>query len=413
MKKLTVVGILSLAPIAAAQDTDFYLSVPAQGKIMRVDSDTMQATTHADGVLIPHYGWFHNGDLYMPDRGWPALLRIKPDGTVTAFAAGAPMVKPVTAIAARDGSGLLLSDSDAPAVFHIDWDGNVTTLYTPANTNGLLTGPDGMDYDADGNLYLANLVGDTIIKIDPQGNASLFSDDPLISQPGGLQIDGSGNMFVAMYGNSHMMRFYLDTGEGYSFAYDTSKMASPSDLRLSRTGGLIASTRNSNIVRLDPLGNIDVLFNGPGYGDIVGVSSPADGDRCQGSFVSYGQGKAGSGGYVPEFRAIYSPCLGLPHGLEFRNFNGGATALMFITAAPASIPFLGGEFLLDLSGFNVMVPVPLPGSGPGEGDLSLGFVVPDNPNIVGVELFYQVLAADPGATFGVSMSNGLHETIGS
>ena len=38
-------------------------------------------------------------------------------------------------------------------------------------------------------------------------------------------------------------------------------MKSPSDLKLSRSGGLIASTRNSNILRIDALGNITVEFN--------------------------------------------------------------------------------------------------------------------------------------------------------
>lgn len=412
MKPFPLVAALALASTATASDQDFYLSVPALGSVMRVDATTGTATPFASGVLIPHYGWFINGDLIMPDRGWPAVLRIKPDGSVSAISAGGLFNKPVTAIPDPGGNGFLLSDSAAPAIFHIGWDGTQTVFADLTSTNGLLTGPDGMAFDAAGNLYAANLVGDTIIKIDPQGNASLFAATPNISQPGGLVIDNSGNMFVAMYGNSKLMRYRLDTGEETLFAEDFAKMKSPSDLKLSRSGGLIASTRNSNILRIHADGSIDVLFSDPSYGDIVGVSSPADAVLCDGTFESYGAGVAGTGGVTPELRAIFSPCAGQEIGIEFKDFLGGTMSYFFVGFAPAAYPTLGGTVLVDVALPHVMIPIPMPGANAGEGDLTLAFDVPELPGIVGLNIYYQALAADPGAPFGVSFSNGLHETIG-
>jgi hypothetical protein len=38
--------------------------------------------------------------------------------------------------------------------------------------------------------------------------------------------------------------------------------------------------------------------------------------------------------------------------------------------------------------------------------------MPDDPGIVGVDIYLQAVCADAGAPFGWSMSNGLKETIG-
>ena len=49
----------------------------------------------------------------------------------------------------------------------------------------------------------------------------------------------------------------------------------------------------------------------------------------------------------------------------------------------------------------------------GSVDLRLPFTVPNLPNLVGINLYFQVLGGDPGAPNGISMTNGLHEVIGS
>lgn len=413
MKLLSLAAALALGSVASAADNDLYLSVPALGSIMRVDATTGLANTHASGVLIPHYGWFlEDGTMIVPDRGWPAVLKISPTGVVSALSAGGMLKKPVTAIPAPTNDGMLLSDSEAAAIFHIAWDGTQSIYADATTTNGLLTGPDGFAFAPNGDMYVANLVGDTLIKIDPQGNASLFSASSNISEPGGLVIDNSGNLFVAMYGNSKLMRYRIDTGEEELFAFDFAKMKSPSDLKLSRSGGLIVSTRNSNILRIHPDRSIDVLFHDDTFGDIVGVSSPEDAILCSGKFESYGTGVAGTGGVVPELRALFSPCPGQEIAMELNHFLGGSTAYFFVGFGAASYKTLGGTVLVDIALPNFMVPIPMPGTGAGEGNITLPFTVPNQANLVGLSLYFQALGADPGAQFGVSFSNGLHETIG-
>lgn len=405
----------ALLHLAAPGGGDFYLSPPAAGAIWKVDYDTKVGAPFATGTLIPHYGIFAtDGTLYMPDRGWPALLRITPNGTIHALAAGGLFDKPVTCIHSLDGEALIVSDGGNDMILRVDLaTGAQSVLYDQTSANGLFASPDGLAYDPEGNLYVANLTGHNIVKIDPQGNASIFSNSPLISQPGGLAIDGSGNLFVANYGSSTIARFRLDTAEGEIFAADVSKMAHPNDIKLSRHGGIITTTRQSNVCRIDSLGNIDVEFSDPSLGEIVGVSAPEDAVPCSGRFITEETSSIGSGGFSPKLHAIFSPCPGQIHGMEFVDFPGGAPAVLFIGFAPAKIKAAGADFYLDPNLPLIPLPLVLPGSGPGNGDLRLQFTVPEDSNLIGLDLYFQVLAADPGGINGLVWTHRLHEIIGS
>jgi sugar lactone lactonase YvrE len=409
---------LALAPFAAAGDQDFYVSAPLGGGIWKGDPKTGTSTPHALGLLIPHYGWFaQDGTFYVPDRGWPALIKIAPNGQVSALSAGGFFVKPVTCIPSLDGNALVVSEGEADMILRVDLaTGAQSVMFDNTTAGGLLDSPDGLAYDDAGNLYVANLAGHTIVKIDPQGNASVFADQTMINQPGGLAIDGAGNLFVANYAASNIVRFRLDTGIGEVFAANHSIMPNPNDLKLSRSGGILTSTRASNVCRVDALGNIVVEWSDPTLGELVGVAVPEDATLCTGRFTTYGEGKAGTGGIVPQLRAIFSPCAGQTVAIEIRDFVGGAPALVVLgtqTLAQGAVKVAGASLLVDPAGaLFTTIPLVLPGTGAGNGDLTLQFVVPDLPGIAGAEFAYQVLAGDAGATFGVSASNGLHEVIG-
>ena len=179
MKLVSRLAVLGLAVVlvptalfAQFDQQDYYVSAPGAGGIWRGDADTGVTSPHALGLLVPHYGWFGNdGNFYMPDRGWPAVMRIEPDGTV---------------IPTLDDQAFILSDMEGNSIYRMEYDGTLTLLHDLASTNGLLNWPDGMAFDTDDNLYVANLGNDHIVKIDPAGNASLFFDDPLlVREPGG------------------------------------------------------------------------------------------------------------------------------------------------------------------------------------------------------------------------------------
>ena len=418
---VTLALLGAAAPSAAQlQSTDLVMSSPSLGAIWKADANGAGGYAWAQGLIIPHYGWFGNdGNFYVPDRGWVAILKITPDGTVTPLTTGGHLVLPVTVIPSPDDTTMTVSDMGANKILQIDYAGTQTVLHDSVSTGGLLDVPDGMAYDDAGNLYVANLGNDTIIKIDAQGNAALFSDDQdLIDLPGGLALDGAGNLFVANYATSTISRFLTDTGAGEVFAGpDISKITSPNDLKLSRAGGLLAAGKPGKVVRIDALGQMTVIFSDPAVGELDGVAVQADDTLCGGRYVLYGQGTPGSGGFVPQFRGIFSPCPGQIIGLELQDFVGGAPAILFVGSS--SLPqdtlfFKGASMLVNPSG-NVFLPIilALPGSGAGAGDLRMQFTFPDEPGFVGLSLYHQVFAGDPGAAHGVSASNGLLEIIGS
>ena len=85
-----------------------------------------------------------------------------------------------------------------------------------------------------------------------------------------------------------------------------------------------------------------------------------------------------------------------------------ANAILVVGIAPASIPYAGGEILVAVSGFSVLVPMTLDGNG----RASLPFRIPGNPFFAGVHLFCQWVVVDPGAVLGKSMTGALDVVIG-
>jgi sugar lactone lactonase YvrE len=426
MKSVCCIAALAFAlgsSAASAQfnPDDYYVSVPfsAAPGIYQVDAKTGVATPFALPMLVPHYGWFGNdGNLWVPDRGIPGLVKVEPDGTATAMAIGGFFDKPVTCIPTPTGDAWVVSDMGVHKIIRVEYDGTQTVMHDNTTANGLLNWPDGIAYDDEGNLFVANLGNDTIIKIDFAGNATLFSDDSsLIRAPGGLAIDGAGNLFVANYDLHTISRFRMDTGAGELFAGpDSTLMARPNDLKLSRAGGMLVSGKNGRVSRVDAMGNISIMGENPALAELDGVSVLGDSILCNGRYETYGTGLAGSGGFTPDFRAIFSPCAGQTVALDFRDFLGGTPALLVFGTSPltdGSLKLKGAPLLVDPAGaLFLTLPLFMPGSGAGNGDLTLQFVVPPNPALIGLELYHQVFAADPSLPGGVSASNGLKETFG-
>ena len=130
---------------------------------------------------------------------------------------------------------------------------------------------------------------------------------------------------------------------------------------------------------------------------------------------TYGAGTAGAGGFVPRAIAIEPPYAGNPElTLALDNANGDAAVV------------LGLDFAADVTGTNVLgvdlhlagsaqlvllPPAPLFGQGAGNGRRSMVFSLPDNPALVGVDLFGQWFPLDPGGPQGLSATEGFHLEI--
>lgn len=135
------------------------------------------------------------------------------------------------------------------------------------------------------------------------------------------------------------------------------------------------------------------------------------GTPCGGTFVGYGDGLAGSGGFVPMLRATGCPVPGAPLDLHVAAALGGGTCVLALGTDPAAVPMFGGTVLLTPL---VFVTISLAGTPltAGEGHLAVPLVLPANPSITGLSLYGQAAVLDPSAVQGIALTPGLRIVIG-
>ena len=169
-----------------------------------------------------------SGNVYVADNGNDTIRKVTPGGMVTTLA-GSPGVSGPddgTGSAARfhtpngmaaDASGnLYVADQDA--IRKVTPGGVVTTLAGSPGVSGTadgtgtaarFNGPTGVAVDGSGNLYVADGGTDTIRKVSPGGVVTTLAGSSAgsgyadgmgsaarFTQPGGVAVDGSGNLYV-------------------------------------------------------------------------------------------------------------------------------------------------------------------------------------------------------------------------
>ena len=399
--------------VLPAAPQDFYISLTDVDEVRRLDGNTGILHPFASGMRIPFYGeWGADGFLYMPDIALRAVWKIAPDGTKQLLTIGGFLEGPIT-VAIDPAGDLYVSDSINNVVVKVDPITGAQSIYVD-NSSGLFNGPGGLGFDLDGNLYVGSVFDSAIIKVDSNGVPSLlFQDLSILHKPGGVQADGSGNLFVSSYYDDWVVRIRIDTAEATVWGSHP-QMNRVNDLKLSNDGSLLVTCAGTpGLFRIGPDGSTSLVATDASFGGWFGVAVVGDTPRCDGRTIPYGTGTAGSGGFVPRFGGIYSPCPGANLATEIDRALGGAPAFVLWSALPASLPFSGGTLLIHPAPPWGLFPITLPGSGPGNGALFLPGVLPSDPASVGLSVYEQVLVADPGAPRGLAMSNGLEIRIGS
>lgn len=172
-------------------------------------------------------------------------------------------------------------------------------------------------------------------------------------------------------------------GLGFSVSFDVG--GEPSSL----AAGDFDGDRDLDIACLvHPHSNVTVLRN-----------------ECSGPILPYGQGCAGSGGFVPSLALSGQPTPGSLLNFSLEDGLGGATALLFFGIHPAAVPLPGSCSLLVSPVLPVIVALPLLGSGPGNGSFQTFGSIPLGTPPMGFTM--QSFVIDPGANAGYCASNGL------
>jgi sugar lactone lactonase YvrE len=120
-----------------------------------------------------------------------------------------------------------------------------TPTATPFLTSGL-NEPQGMAFDAGGNLYVANQRNGTVSKVAAGTSTAIPFVTSGLNQPFGLAFDASGNLYVANYGNSTISKVAAGTSTAIPFV--TSGLNGPSYLAFDVSGNLYVANYNGNTV---------------------------------------------------------------------------------------------------------------------------------------------------------------------
>jgi hypothetical protein len=133
---------------------------------------------------------------------------------------------------------------------------------------------------------------------------------------------------------------------------------------------------------------------------------------CLVLFSKFGQGLAGSGGFVPALDGTRGSCDAGGHVVHISQGRGGAPGNLWIGLTQGDLPFFGGHFYVGFGGPWVTVPIHL-GGPPGVAGAGFLDIPGSNVNAYqGLVLYMQVSLADPGAIHGVALTNGCKVTIG-
>ena len=108
-----------------------------------------------------------------------------------------------------------LSTANANTILKFDSVGNQSTFATASSG---LSDPLGLAVDSSGNLYVANGLSGTIEEFTPSGTGTVFASAASgLSGPFGLAFDSSGDLYVANSGNNTIEEFN-SSGTGSVFA---------------------------------------------------------------------------------------------------------------------------------------------------------------------------------------------------
>ncbi|MFA6958649.1 MAG: NHL repeat-containing protein [Thermoanaerobaculia bacterium] len=181
-----------------------------------------------------------SGNMYVADAHTYIIRKIAADGTVTTLAGLAGQAGPdngtgsqarfqhPSALTVDTQGNVYVADENDHTIRKVTPAGVVTTFAGRSGTVGSADGsasvarfwaPSGIEIDASGNLYVADSYNGTIRKVTPGGVVSTFAGAALVfgsndgtggaarfARPVSIAVDASGNVFVADDGNHNIRR---------------------------------------------------------------------------------------------------------------------------------------------------------------------------------------------------------------
>lgn len=158
-------------------------------------------------------------------------------------------------------AGLLLLGASPAAWAQVTFNGVVSTLNTGSITLG---NPAGVAVDPAGNVYIVERSKTQIVKVNPQGAASLLTISGVgsgLNGPSGLALDGAGNLYIADTGNNRIVKV-SPSGSGSVVSTGSVSLQSPVGIAVDASGNIFISDQTSpsgRIVEVSSGGSVSVL----------------------------------------------------------------------------------------------------------------------------------------------------------
>jgi sugar lactone lactonase YvrE len=288
------------AGVAVDPNSNLYVTDSNQGQVLRYSapvSSTSNITTIAG-----------NGSRYNLGDGGPATAAqlAQPQGL------------------AVDINGIYIADRGEARVRKVNSSAIISLL---AGTSGL--GAAGIAEDGAGNFYVADAVGNQVLKIDSNGNKTLIAGSGIagffgdggpaataqLNQPNGVAVDSGGNnIYIADTGNNRIRKVFFSNGTGIittlagngnaAFGGENvpstlSVLNQPADVAVDNSGNIYIADTGNNRVRLISTAGIITTVAGNGTATFSGDGGPAN---AAGIVSPHGVAVDSKGSlYVPDF----------------------------------------------------------------------------------------------------------------
>lgn len=226
------------------------------------------AETFASGLADPAGLTFRNPAIlfvnesgFTTSRGIPddRLSRILPNGKIKTFLSG--LNTPI-GLASKQGSGLFLGEFDSGDILQISLDGSSTTF-----ASGFIR-PVDMTIDASENLYVSDVgsgaAAERVARIDPDGTVTdiVTYSDAVNINPNGIAFNENGDLFIAELVPGEITKipstsFPIDATSLSPFAV----VSRPVGLAFDENGDLFVAGQN-DIFRITPTGTVTTFATG-------------------------------------------------------------------------------------------------------------------------------------------------------
>jgi protocadherin Fat 4 len=229
---------------------DTYLGDPSS--VTHVYSNDLAGFTFEITVsAIDEDGQYYQADMWLPAYGGSELDLVQGyDGNVVDFyATGDGLAGHANVVQMANGN-FLISGHGSNNVLQYQPDGTFVGTFVTAGSGGL-SGAAGMDFGADGNLYVASSNTGKVLRFD--GTTGAFIDEFVstgLSFPLGLTFGPDGNLYVASQSTQGVLKFDGVTG-ALDATFNAPSTGSTEDITFGPDGNLYVSSISDGVVRLN------------------------------------------------------------------------------------------------------------------------------------------------------------------